>query len=107
MSLTSTLLLGEKIELPKGKRHQHYLSDAKPASARLKFASRTAEKAANIERVFEAIVSGAETREKVVEKTGISHATVWKATNSLIDWPGGPRIEMRRKEGRTQFFYAV
>lgn len=107
MSLTSALLLGEKIDLPKGKRRRHYLSDAKPASARHKFASRTAEKAANIERVFEAIAAGTETRERIAEKTGISHATVWKATKALIDWPGGPRIEMRRKEGRTQFFYAV
>lgn len=107
MSLTSALLLGETIELPKGKLRLHYLSDARPASARQKFASRTAEKAANIERVFQAIAAGAASREQISEQTGISHATVWKATNALIDWPGGPRIETRRKEGRTQFFYAV
>lgn len=60
-----------------------------------------------VERVFQAIAAGAASREQISEQTGISYATVWKATNALIDWPGGPRIEMRRKEGRTQFFYAV
>lgn len=50
------------------------------------------EKAANIEKVFSAIVSGADTALAVADATALSLATVQKALHELEDWLDGPRI---------------
>lgn len=91
-SLTSTLLLGEPIALPQGRRRMHHMDSGGTVSANSSRIAQAGERADNIERVYAAIVMGARTRIEVIDATGLSNRTVWKATNDLADWPGGARI---------------
>lgn len=102
MSLTSALLLGEKIELPKGRRVMHRMGGQPDKCSE----SQCDERAANIERVHAAIVAGAKTRIECIDATGLSNRTVWAATIELAEWPGGPRIVIE-KVGNKHFLYDI
>ena len=99
MSLTRTLLFKEPITLPKGRKRRHSMFRGDPeltpppqvqAAARL----------ANIERIYAAIAAGSRTREEVIDATGLSNGTVWKATLALESWETGPRIVIEKIKGK-------
>jgi len=99
VSLTSTLLFGEPITLPKGRKRRHSMfrgdPDHPPAPQQ-----QAAERLANIERIYSAIAAGSRTREEVIDATGLSNGTVWKATLALESWPTGPRIAIEKNKGK-------
>ena len=75
-------------------------------TGRLDYSARNAAtKAANIERVFNAIDDGHETVVKIMEAAGLSKSTVLKAINDLQDWPTGARI--RRVTGQSHRFFVI
>ena len=106
MSLTATLLLGDQITLPKGRRRSHRMDGIGATPTNRSHIAQANERALNIERVHEAIVAGARTRTEIIDATGLSNATVWKATYELEIWPSGPRIVIRKESGR-HVLYAV
>lgn len=109
MSLTATLLFNQPIKLPNGRRRTHNMDARRrydPTAGRLDYNARNAAtKAANIERVFNAIADGHDTVETILAAVGLSKSTVQKAINNLEDWPGGARI--KRTTGRTHRFVVV
>lgn len=106
MSLTATLLLGEKILLPKGRRHRHRMDGGALVSTNQSHTHQAGRRSENIERVYVAIASGATTRDEIIDETGLSNGTVWKATHALEAWPDGPRIVIRKEAGK-HYLYAV
>jgi hypothetical protein len=106
MSLTATLLLGDQITLPKGRRRRHRMDGIGATTTNRSHIAQANERALNIERVYAAIVSGARTRTEIIDATGLSNATVWKATCELEIWPSGPRIVIRKEPGK-HLIYAV
>lgn len=106
MSLTATLLLGEKIALPKGRRTRHRMDGGALVKTNQSYVAKAEQRAENIERVHAAIVAGCKTRDEIIDETVLSHATVWKATNELEEWPDGPRIVIRKEAGK-HYLYAV
>ena len=95
MSLTAHLLFSLPTTLPKGKVRKHRMDSWwKSVTIESVFAheQRAQEKAANIEKVFSAISSGADTALAAADATALSLATVQKALHELEDWPDGPRI---------------
>lgn len=109
MSLTATLLFNQPIKLPNGRRRTHNMDARRrydPTAGRLDYNARNAAtKAANIERVFNAIDDGHETVVKIMKAVGLSKSTVLKAINDLQDWPTGARI--RRVTGQSHRFYVL
>jgi len=99
MSLLRALLLNEKINLPKGRRRTHRMF-SNAAEKTLPALRQTDERAANIERIYSAIAAGAKTRDDVIDATGLSNATVWKATLALEAWPSGQRIVIEKSKGK-------
>lgn len=95
MSLTAHILFSHPTELPKGKVRKHRMDpwwhSGTPKSV---FAREhcAAIKAANIEKVFAAIVGGHDTALAIADATALSLATVQKALHELEDWPDNPRI---------------
>jgi len=61
---------------------------------------KAAERLANIERIYAAIAGGARTRDDVIDTTGMSNGTVWKATLALESWETGPRIIIEKNTGK-------
>lgn len=100
MSLTETLLFNKPVRLPNGQRLTHNMDSRRRYNAR-----NAATKAANIDRVFNAIADGHDTVETILAAVGLSKSTVQKAINNLEDWPGGARI--KRTTGRTHRFVVV
>lgn len=96
MSLLRSLLLNEKINFPKGRRRTHRVFCDAPKNPSFSPLQQAEERAANIERVYSAIAAGARTRDDVIDATGLSNATVWKATLALESWPSGQRIVIER-----------
>ena len=99
MSLTSTLLFKEKITLPKGRKRRHTMFRGDPELPPPQ-QLQAAERLANIERIYAAIAAGARTREEVIDATGLSNGTVWKATLALELWETGPRIVIEKIKGK-------
>lgn len=99
MSLTSTLLFGEPITLPKGSKRRHSMFRGEPEITPPP-KQQAAERLANIERIYAAIAGGARTRDDVIDATGLSNGTVWKATLALESWETGPRIIIEKINGK-------
>ena len=95
MSLTAHLLFSHPTTLPKGRVRKHRMDSwwhsGVPESV---FAREHCAqiRAANIEKVFAAIVAGADTALAIADATALSLATVQKALHELEDWPDNPRI---------------
>lgn len=98
MSLTATLLLGQPITLPAGKRRTHTMERTSWTGAtrqREEHASKQEEtRVGNVERVFCAIEAGAQpmTILEIVDAALISISTVKKALTELETDPNGARI---------------
>lgn len=95
MSLTAHLLFSEPTLLPKGKVRKHRMdpwwhSDTPESVFAREHCAQT--KSANIEKVFDAIVAGADTALAIADASQLSLATVQKALHELEDWPDKPRI---------------
>ena len=89
MSLTATLLLGESVTLPRGKKRTH-LMDARRVQAGGqanddRFAKNKAIRAANVDRILAALGSGIDTRIGIVAATGISMTTTHFILAELAD----------------------
>lgn len=89
MSLTATLLLGESVTLPRGKKRTH-LMDARRVQAGGqanddRYAKNKAIRAANVDRILAAICSGIDTRIGIVAATGIGLTTTHFILAELVE----------------------
>jgi len=100
VSLLRAILFKEKIAVPKGRIRNHITFSDAPKNQSFTHLNQAEERTANIERVYSAIAAGARTRDDVIDATGLSNATVWKATLELEAWPSGQRIVIEKSKGK-------
>lgn len=97
MSLTATLLFNRPINLPSGQLITHNPDHKKKALTDAQyenFARSEAVRAANIERIYNAIGESDKPlcMAEIEAITKLSHATCFYGVATLEEWPGGARI---------------
>ena len=109
MSLTTALLLGQELALPKeGRRITHWMDGQCMGYVQTKGRdmhneNNTRIKARNISNILAAVASGYKTIPEIAEKTGLSYATVKKGLWELEADPDGARV-LRNKGHRMHVF---
>ena len=93
-SFTAHILFNLPTILPAGKERTHRMGGKWVDEVA---ASNPDERAAKVERVFQAVKSGARTVNAIADRVCISETVVKRSLSILEDWPEGPRVRRIRE----------